>query len=157
MDEAAVTTVDVGERKVARQVMVSAPAAVIFDLVADPRRHPELDGSGTVRDSTVSGPDRLSAGARFSVGMKQYGLPYRITSTVTEFDDGHVIEWRHPLGHRWRWELNEVDPGQTLVTESFDYTGARGARSLELFGYPAKNGAGIAATLRALAARFATD
>ncbi|MBL7486904.1 SRPBCC family protein [Frankia sp. AgB1.9] len=154
MADAVVTTVSVGKRKVARQAVVSAPAVLIFDLVADPRRHPELDGSGTVRDSRVSGPDRLSEGARFSVGMKQFGFPYRITSTVTEFDEGRVIEWRHPLGHRWRWELEEVGAGATRVTETFDYTRARGARSLELFGYPARNGDGISATLSALANRF---
>lgn len=149
-----VTTVPVGERKVARRAVVSAPAAVIFDLIADPRRHPELDGSGTVRDSRVAGPDRLSDGARFSVGMKQFGFPYRITSTVTEFAEDRVIEWRHPLGHRWRWELEEIGTGTTQVTETFDYTRARGAKALELLGYPARNGDGIAATLSALAKRF---
>jgi uncharacterized protein YndB with AHSA1/START domain len=149
-----VTIVSVGKRKVARQVVVPATAAMIFDLIADPRRHPELDGSGTVRDSRVTGPDRLSEGARFSVGMKQFGFPYRITSTVTEFDEGRVIEWRHPLGHRWRWELEEIGTGTTRVTETFDYTRARGARSLELLGYPARNGDGISATLSALTKRF---
>jgi hypothetical protein len=41
------------------------------------------------------------------------------------------------------------------VTETFDYSGARSPRMLEMFGYPAKNGDGIAKTLRALTARFA--
>jgi hypothetical protein len=151
----AVTTVDAGQRKVARRVSVQAPAAEIFALVADPHRHPELDGSGTVRDSAVVGPDRLSEGAKFTVGMKQYGVPYKITSTVTAFEDDHVVEWQHPMGHRWRWELVETEPGTTEVTETFDYTDAKSPRVLELLGQPGKNAAGITNTLDALATRFA--
>lgn len=155
MTQPAVTTLDSGPRKVTRQTLVHAPASEIFALVADPHRHPELDGSGTVRDIPVTGPDRLSQGAKFSVGMKQYGLPYKITSTVTAFEDGRLVEWQHPLGHRWRWELVETEPGTTQVTETFDYTGAKGPRMLELLGQPAKNAAGITQTLQALVTRFA--
>jgi hypothetical protein len=155
MSGAEVRTIDSGPRKVTRQVTVSAPAAEIFALVADPHRHPELDGSGTVRDSGVKGPDHLSAGATFSVGMKQYGFPYRITSKVTAFEEGHLVEWQHPLGHRWRWELTEPTPGTTEVTETFDYSTAKAPRVLEAFGYPAKNGDGISSTLTGLAKRFA--
>ena len=152
--DAVVTTVDAGTRKVARRVLVHAPAAAVFALVADPRRHPDLDGSGTVRDSAVAAPDRLSVGAKFTVGMRAYGVPYKITSTVTAYDDDRLVEWQHPLGHRWRWELAEVEPGVTEVTETFDYTTARSPLFLELFGYPKINGEGIAKTLRGLAARF---
>ncbi len=152
--DAAVTVVDSGARKVSRRVVVHAPAAQIFALVADPRRHPELDGSGTVRDSAVAGPDRLSVGSSFTVGMRAYGVPYKITSKVTALVDDRTIEWQHPLGHRWRWELAELEPGVTEVTETFDYTTARSPRMLELFGYPKTNGEGISKTLRALAARF---
>lgn len=45
------TTVDAGPRAVSRRITVHAPAAEIFALVANPHRHPELDGSGTVRDT----------------------------------------------------------------------------------------------------------
>ncbi|HEX3786891.1 MAG TPA: SRPBCC family protein, partial [Pseudonocardiaceae bacterium] len=154
MTDATVTTANTGPRTVSRQVLVHAPADEIFALVADPHRHAELDGSGTVRDVPVTGPDRLSAGATFTVGMRQFGFPYKITSTVVAFEDNHVIEWRHPMGHRWRWELTEVEPGSTQVTETFDYRTAKAPKMLELFGYPAKNGDGITRTLQALVARF---
>jgi uncharacterized protein YndB with AHSA1/START domain len=150
-----VIEVDAGPRRVARQVLVRAPAAEVFALVADPHRHPELDGSGTVRPAPVRGPRILSAGARFTVGMKQYGVPYKITSTVTAFEADHLIEWQHPLGHRWRWELDETKPGTTQITETFDYSTAKAPKLLELFGQPAKNGIGITKTLEGLAARFA--
>lgn len=148
-----VTTVDAGARTVSRRVTVPAPADELFDLVADPHRHGELDGSGTVK-ATTEGPDRLSQGARFSVGMKQYGVPYKITSTVTRFEDDRLVEWQHPLGHRWRWEFVETTPGSTQVTETFDYAGAKAPKVLELLKVPAKNAEGITTTLVRLRARF---
>jgi hypothetical protein len=77
-----VTVVDAGPRQVSRCVEVAAPAGELFAIVADPRRHGEIDGSGTVREN-ASAPAELVAGARFSTKMRMYGLPYRITSTVT--------------------------------------------------------------------------
>jgi hypothetical protein len=151
-----VTTVEAGPRQVSRTAEVKAPAAELFALLADPTKHGQLDGSGTVLDS-VKGPDRLSDGAKFSVKMKQYGFPYKITSTVTKFEDGSLIEWKHPLGHRWRWELTQLSEGVTKVVETFDYsqTGGVQAKSLELMGFPKKNGEGIASTLTKLQAKYA--
>lgn len=152
-----IRTIDRGDRVVARQADVHAPAAEVFALVANPHRHGELDGSGTVKD-TVKGPERLHQGAKFSVGMKQYGVPYRITSTVTDFVDDEkakVIEWQHPLGHSWRWEFDEQQPGVTTVTESFQYGTAKAPKVLELFKMPQQNAKGISSTLNKLADRFA--
>jgi hypothetical protein len=154
MTDAAVTSVDSGPRRVSRRVLVNAPASEIFALVADPHRHAELDGSGTVRDVPVKGPHALTAGDRFTVGMKQYGLPYSITSVVTGLEADRLVEWQHPLGHRWRWELAETTPGVTEVTETFDYSTSRSPRMMEILKFPPKNAHGITATLRALAARF---
>jgi hypothetical protein len=150
-----VTVVEAGPRKVSRTAEVQAPAAELFEIVADPYRHAELDGSGTVVGA-VTGPQRLSADAKFSVRMKQYGAPYKITSRVTDFADGRVVEWQHPLGHRWRWEFAPVSDGVTRVTETFDYSHISGlkAKGLELTGTPKKNAAGIEATLAQLQARY---
>lgn len=150
-----VSTIDAGPQAVSRRVTVNAPAAEIFALVANPHRHAELDGSGTVRDTPVKGPQLLEKDATFSVGMKQFRVPYTITSTVTAFTNDSLVEWRHPLGHRWRWELEETSPGVTEVTESFLYDTAKSSKMLEIFGMTKRNAAGITATLQALAARFA--
>lgn len=151
---AAVTTVESGPHQVSRRTEVGAPVSTLFALVADPHRHGELDGSGTVQ-RTVSGPARLSDGATFSVGMKQLGLPYKITSVVTEFATDQVIEWRHPLGHRWRWQFVAQGLNRTQITETFDYggTGVR-ARMIELLGFPKRNAAGIESTLTRLQDRY---
>jgi len=86
--------------------------------------------------------------------MKQYGARYNITSTVTAFKVDQLVEWQHPMGHRWRWELAETEPGVTRVTETFDYTTSKTPRLLEILGQPGKNAIGITKTLQALQARF---
>lgn len=150
-----IKTEDAGPRRVSRSVQVAAPVTDIFALVVDPHRHPEIDGSGTVRDIDVEGPHKLGEGDEFTVGMSQYGLPYKIKSKVTAVEENHVVEWQHPLGHRWRWELAEVSPRTTKVTETFDYSTAKLPFVIELLGYQRKNADGIESTLRALADRFA--
>jgi hypothetical protein len=88
--------------------------------------------------------------------MKQYGLPYKINSTVTDVEDGRVVEWQHPLGHRWRWEMVETAPGTTEVTETFDYSTAKVKAVITLLGQDKQNAAGITSTLSRLAKRFDT-
>ena len=152
-----VTIVDAGPKQVSRSVEVHAPAGELFEIVANPRRHRELDGSGTVRDN-ISGPARLTEGARFSTKMTMFGLPYRITSTVTALDPDQLIEWRHPLGHRWRWEFAAVTPTTTRVTETFDYRNTGPVKDLlkyyERTGFAKRNAAGIESTLSRLRDRY---
>ncbi len=112
--------------------VIPAPAERIFDLLADPRRHREFDGSGTLRDA-VGGPERLSAGAVFGMDM-QVGGPYRMTNTVVEFEEGRRIAWQprpaqaalaRVIGGRvWRYELIPVGGG-TLVRETWDIRSER--------------------------------
>jgi hypothetical protein len=102
----------------AARITINAPAQVIFDVIANPRRHADFDGSGTVK-GTVSGPQRLSLGATFGMSMNM-GFPYTTRNTVVEFDEGRRIGWRHIGRHTWRYELEPVDANTTVVTETFD-------------------------------------
>ena len=146
-----------GDRQVSRAVVVAAPPQEIFDLLADPRRHPELDGSGTLT-GRPTGPDRLSLGARFGMSLHFHGVPYRVTNTVVEFVEGRLIAWRHFYRHVWRWELEPVDvdgePG-TRVTETFDWGPAMSPQLLEWGKYPGLNARGMEQTLSQLQTRFA--
>ena len=152
-----INTVDAGPHQVSRSVEVPAPAAELFAIAADPRRHHELDGSGTVGDN-IRGPAPLQLGSRFSTKMKMFGLPYRITSKVTALQPDELIEWRHPLGHRWRWEFAAISPTNTRVTETFDYRDAGPVKNrlnyYEATGFARRNAAGIEATLRQLGDRY---
>lgn len=107
--------------------IIPAPPEPIFNLLADARRHPDIDGSGSVKHAKET-PDRLSLGAKFGMAMKM-GLPYSMVSEVIEFEDGRRIAWQtrppSPLGARlgggriWRYELEPVGSG-TRVRESWD-------------------------------------
>jgi uncharacterized protein YndB with AHSA1/START domain len=104
---------------------IPAPPEAIFALLADPRRHKDIDGSGTVRDAKNL-PDVLELGSTFGMSMK-VGLPYSMVSTVIEFEPNRVIAWqsRPVIGKRlaggriWRYELEPVEGG-TRVRETWD-------------------------------------
>ena len=42
--------------------VIAADRQRTFDVLADPARHPVIDGSGTARDVQSGGPERLSLG-----------------------------------------------------------------------------------------------
>ena len=116
---------DTSEVASVERVIPAAPEK-IFDLLADPSRHQEIDGSGTVRDAKT-GSERVALGSKFGMSMKM-GIPYSMVNTVIEFDENRRIAWqtRGPgklgsmVGGRiWRYELEPVDGG-TLVRESWD-------------------------------------
>lgn len=127
---------------------VDATPERIFDLLADFRRHQEIDGSDTVTGA-LDGPDRLSKGARFGMSMR-IGLPYVIQNTVVEFEEGRRIAWRHFAGHRWRYELEPLDGGGTRVAESFDWSRSPVPWFYELVGYPEKHRGNMRRTLERL-------
>ena len=149
--KAQVEVVDTGSPWIiSRSIVVHAPAEQVFEILADPRRHPDFDGSGSVRGA-ISGPPRLSMGAKFGMEMRLF-VPYRISSQVKEFDEGRRIAWAHIGGHRWRYELEPQPDGGTLVTETFDATTARSARALKLMDAYNRNARAIEETLPRLAA-----
>lgn len=139
--------------------LVRADVRRIFDVLADIRQHPLLDGSGTLRGAP-EGPARLTLGSRFTMGMQQARIPYRSVSQVVEFEPDRRIAWRSTgeiAGRRvvggqvWRYELEPRD-GATLVRESYDWRGALLPRlTIELPGYPDRSERAMAATLERLA------
>lgn len=117
-DVSAPQRVEAGTHAVGFRILVPASAEEVWALVANPHRHHEFDGSGTVRSQAV-GPHELTEGSRFSVHMRKYKLPYRLPLRVTRSERNRAVEWRQPTGHRWRWEIEPVQGG-VVVTETFD-------------------------------------
>ncbi len=132
--------------------VVTATPQQIFDLLADPKRHADIDGSGSVKAAQTNAPARLSLGAKFGMDMK-IGAPYKITNEVVEFEEGKRIAWRHFGGHVWRYVLEPTEGG-TLVTEQFDWNGSKSQLMLRALKYPAKNKRSMVATLDRLAKLF---
>jgi hypothetical protein len=92
--------------------------SVIFDLLADARKHSTFDGSGSVLHVRKA-PPRLYLGAKFSMEMK-LGLRYFTVNKVVVFEEDRSIAWHHWAQFTWRYDLEEV-PGGTNVTETFDF------------------------------------
>lgn len=102
----------------AAQISISAPAAKIFDFLADPYAHAYFDGSGTV-NRALRAPERLYLGAKFGMAMK-IRIPYRITNEVVAFEEGKLITWKHFGGWTWSYQLKSLGENLTEVTEVFD-------------------------------------
>lgn len=102
----------------AARIVIAAPASRIFDLLANPASHRLIDGSETIQ-SSISGPDRLFLGAKFSMAMK-IKVAYRIKNTVVAFEENKKITWCHLMKWTWSYDLEDLGNGQTQVTESFD-------------------------------------
>ncbi len=136
------------DQSVSVSTTIEATPAVVFGIVANPHQHSRIDGSGSVQD-LIEGPERLERGTEFHVSMKLFGVPYKITNRVVEFEPDRRIAWRHFGGHRWRYELEPSEGGGTRVTETFDYTrySPRRRRVIELLGFPDRNRRGIEETL----------
>lgn len=141
---------------VVERVIDASPEA-IFDLLARPARHHELDGSGQLRGD-ARGPDRLSAGTAFSMSMQQAKLGYRTRNEVTEFVDNERIAWRSYGiiagrrvigGQTWRYLLTPYQ-GSTQVRHEYDWKAANLGFALGLLGYPRRAEPGMAQTLRKL-------
>jgi hypothetical protein len=154
---------------------ISAPAHVIFAILADPRQHVLIDGSGTVK-GTLSAPKRLSPGAKFGMRMQlQACAPYWIRNTVVEFEEERRIAWRHFMRHTWSYRLEPLEPlassasselselsessepdtgerPRTLVTETFDPRSAIAPWLLRMLGFQRRNARAIEETLERLRA-----
>ncbi len=123
-----------GSEPVAVSRRIDAPAAVIFRVLADPGRHPEMDGSGMVLGA-VSESAVAAVGDVFVMKMHYSVLgDYETNNHVVEFELNRRIGWEpeagrgHPAadsatarwGHRWTFDLVPDGPNATVVTEFYD-------------------------------------
>jgi uncharacterized protein YndB with AHSA1/START domain len=124
------------KRQVVTGTLDAAPEHV-FAVLADPARHPEIDGSGMCAKSSA-GPI-TGTGQSFVMDMHRDGLgDYQVRNEVTAFEPGRRIAWRPgvetaspaleavlgdiiPGGHTWSFELELTGDGKTLVTHSYDW------------------------------------
>lgn len=103
---------------------VNAPAAEIFELIADPARQPEWDGNDNLAEAPAG--QRIT-GSDQEFAMKLTNGQSR-TNYVMEFEEGRLIAWKPaptgetPRGHLFRWELCPVDDNTTEVTHTYDWT-----------------------------------
>ena len=116
---------------------IEAAAGDIFRVLANPRRHLDIDGSGMLRGA-ASEAMICGVGDVFTMRMyySEYG-DYEMDNHVVEFEQDRRIGWEpwagrgHPdtapdstaearWGHVWSYELTPDGPDATIVTEIFD-------------------------------------
>lgn len=110
-------------RIVSAERVITAPAAEIFELIADPSQQPRWDGNDNLSEAEPG--QRVRAVGDVFV-MTNVGDRVR-ENHIVEFAEGRLIAWlpapvgEEPPGHLWRWELEEV-PGGTRVRHTYDWT-----------------------------------
>jgi hypothetical protein len=132
---------------------VAATPHEVFEFVRSPANHAEISGDHSVRDA-YKGPDALALGDKFGMQMR-VGVPYRISSTVVEFQPDERIAWAHIGGHRWRWEVEPAGSG-SRVTLTYDQTTAKFPPALRLIGYPERHRDNVEKSVANVANHFAT-
>ena len=104
--------------------LIAANAAVIFELIADPARQPLWDGNDNLAEAPP-GQRVRSVGDVFSMTLTRGAVR---NNHVVEFEEGRLIVWRPAVpgceapGHLWRWTLEALSEGMTLVTHTYDWT-----------------------------------
>ena len=135
-------------KRISVERVIDAPPERIFDVLADPAQHADIDGSGTVHEPRAGSPERLSKDAKFGMSMRM-GVPYRTTNTVVEFEENRRIGWWHMAHNLWLYEL-EPQGAATLVRESFDWSRSRAPWILKPMGFLSRNREGMEKTLERL-------
>lgn len=140
---------DDGYQPVAVSRRVCAPAHDIFQVLANPARHLDFDGSemlrGAVSTAMISGVGDIFV-------MKMYYSEigdYEMNNHVVEYELDRRIGWEpeagrgHPdaapgsseparWGHRWSYQLTPAGPDATIVTEIYDCSAAPEHERLEM-------------------------
>lgn len=118
---------------------IQAPAEFIFEILANPNRHMDFDGSGMLRGAVHEGAI-TKVGDSFTMKMHRLGEDYLMLNHVVEFVPHRRIFWEPapgdisraegndpskvgmPAGYRWGYVLTSEGADATVVTEIFDYS-----------------------------------
>jgi len=128
--------------RVSRRIEASADR--IFEILANPQRHTDLDGSshytgeGKMLQGAVSNDIITGVGDIFIMKMHFEGVgDYVMQNHVVEYEPNRRIGWEPapgdeaasddgrfpigiPSGHRWSYELTPDGADATVVTEIYD-------------------------------------
>jgi hypothetical protein len=112
---------------------IEAPAARIFEILANPQRHKDFDGSDMLRGCASTHPI-TEVGDIFTIQMHRLGRDYLMINHVVEFEFDRRISWEPspgdlptaggdpskvgvPAGYRWGYGLTPDGDDATVVTE----------------------------------------
>lgn len=103
---------------------IAAPAARIFELIADPAQQPRWDGNDNLGEA-ATGQRVRATGDVFRMTLTKGSVR---DNHVVDFEEGRRIAWRpapaggRAPGHQWGWELEPVEERRTVVTHIYDWS-----------------------------------
>ncbi len=109
---------------VAYERVVEVPPERVFALIADPAAQPRWDGNDNLA-AAADGQRVRGVGDVFVMTLTRGQVR---ENHVVEFEEGRRIAWRPaepglpPPGHLWRWELEPLEDGRTLVRHTYDWS-----------------------------------
>lgn len=112
------------QRVVSASRLISASPERVFELIADPEQQPRWDGNDNLR-AAAAGQRVHEVGDVFTMTLRRGGIR---ENRIVEFVEGRLIAWRpnvpgkQPPGHLWRWQVEPLDEGRTLVTHTYDWS-----------------------------------
>ncbi|MEV4167706.1 hypothetical protein [Nonomuraea dietziae] len=124
----------VDQENVSATLTVAVPAARVFAVLADPRTHSAIDGTGWVQEAVNQAP-LTEVGQIFRVDMYHADHPngnYQVVNKVQVLDPPRAIAWltgqEKENGHLefggwiWRYDLAPLGPSETEVTLTYDWS-----------------------------------
>jgi len=103
---------------------IAAPAAAIFELIADPSHQPRWDGNDNLTEAPT-GQRVHAVGDVFTMTLTNGHVR---ENHVVEFEEGRLVAWQPSEpgsarpGHLWRWQLEPLDEARTRVVHTYDWT-----------------------------------
>ena len=122
---------------------IQAPTSAVFDVLSNPQRHVELDGSGFVKSD--AGSDRIQqVGDVFTMNMTgpHMGGDYQTDNHVTGYSPNQLLAWQtapagqEPPGWQWVWELEADGSEATTVRHTYDWTNVTDQELLSKISFP---------------------
>ena len=97
----------------AEQIDVAAPPELVWAIVTNVERHPDLAGSGEVRSIRMDGPLAVGTEWEAEIGVAKVGEPFMSRSLVISLDEPSEFAWTSiPL-------VDDNPDERPLVTWSF--------------------------------------
>ena len=122
---------------------IDASTTAVWNVLSNPQRHADLDGSGFVISDDRS--DRITGtGQKFTMNMNgdHMGGDYQTDNHVTGYDEHKLLAWQtapagsEPPGWEWVWELEAEGPDATRVTLVYDWSNVTDPDVLRKVSFP---------------------
>ena len=131
------------DNKITVERTINASTDAIFNVLSNPERHVELDGSGFVLSDEKT--DRIQgSGDVFTMNMSgdHMGGEYQTENHVTGYSENQLLAWQtapagsEPPGWQWVWELEAQGSDSTLVRHTYDWSNVSDQALLDKIGFP---------------------